>query len=134
MSTGPVFLAFLLLAAGAAPPDAEFLKDHHLRIPLTIDPSRRATAARMELLYSTDEGKVWNQYQSVSSEATEFQFSAPADGLYWFSVGLYDKDGNRDPVSPSQAPPALKIYLDTVPPQVSLLSAARQRAEVVVRQ
>src|SRR5262245_64018669 len=103
MSTGPVFLAFLLLAAGAAPPDAEFLKDHHLRIPLTIDPSRRATAARMELLYSTDEGKVWNQYQSVSSEATEFQFSAPAEGLYWFSVGLYDKDRYSEQVITSQA-------------------------------
>jgi hypothetical protein len=136
MTMGPILLACLLVPAQAAVPAVDsFIPDRVFSIPIKIDEARRADIQRLELQVSFDEGKNWEQAGSVSPEATKFDYTAQkGDGIYWFSVGMFDKQGNRDPVSPYvQGAPLLKVYVDTVKPQANLLSAVRDGDQIAVQ-
>ncbi len=132
MTTGPLLLA-CLLAAPAADVD-KYLPERGFSIPVNIEQSRRAEIQRLELHVSTDEGHTWLPAGNITPDAGKFEFTAPADGLYLFNVGMVDQSNHRQPAAPD-VPGAqiLRIYVDTVPPRVGQFSAARQGEDVVAQ-
>src|SRR6266545_7940662 len=133
MTTGTLFLACLLLAANPGPPDADFLNQRGFKIPTRIDPSRRGEIRELELYVSTNQGQGWSKASAVSPDSPEFEFNAPNDGLYWFCVLVVDQQGRKDPPDPYSAKEFLKLYIDTVRPDLRIVAAERQGDDVVVK-
>jgi hypothetical protein len=134
MSVGTLILAGLLCAAGAAPAaDVYHMKERNIMIPIRLDPSRRVDVKQLLLFSSTDEGKNWQQENSVEPDKDAFTFYAPGEGSYWFSVAVVDKQGHREPAENAKLAANMKIVIDTVKPVVRIVSAERQGNDVVVR-
>lgn len=131
MFTGTA-LAGCLLVLGAMPVDYFPINQPNFQIPIRIEPSRKAEIKQLILYVSTDEGKHWEQEQVSGPEKDAFVFSAKADGLYWFSVCVVDRQGRCDPPDVTKAAPAQKILVDTVKPLVRIVSAERQGDEIVI--
>jgi hypothetical protein len=137
MSTGTLSLALLLLATGAAPgdpagPEVVHLNSRNIEIPIQIKPGQRESLKQLMLCYSADQGATWLQGPWASPDQKSFTFYAPTDGLYWFSIIVKDKQGNQEPASPKLAPPRLRILVDTLPPNLRILTARREGDEIVV--
>lgn len=89
--------------------EATETESRSFEIPVRIDPARRRDCRQIEVVVSDDEGMTWRPLASLSPEARSCSYTAPADGVYWFKVGTYDKEGNRTPPSPTKEPPDLKV-------------------------
>jgi hypothetical protein len=116
----------------ALPSDVSPINRRDFAIPIVVDASRRADIKQLILYVSTDEGKDWKQIAVASSDQASFRFTAPKDGLYWFSVAVVDARGRQQPLSPYQAPPAQKVLVDTKKPVVKIVSAERLGSEIAV--
>jgi hypothetical protein len=131
MGTGTLTLAYLLLAAGATP-DIWPINQANIRIPIHIDPVRRPLIKQLVLYASSDEGRTWKQVAVASPDQDAFGFSAPTDGVYWFTVVVVDPQGNTEPKDPYKVPPSQKILIDTLKPMVKITAAERQGDDIVV--
>lgn len=126
-------VALLCLAQSPPASDVVSMNRRNFAIPIEIkDPNRRAEIKQLILYVSADEGKEWNQVAVATSDKASFPFTAPKDGLYWFTVGVVDQQGKQQPLSPYQVPPAQKVLVDTEKPIVKITSAERQGDDVVV--
>ena len=119
MGTGTLTLAYLLLAAGATP-DVWPINQSNIRIPIHVDPVRRPLIKQLILYASNDEGRTWNQASIATPDQEAFAFSAPTDGVYWFTVTVVDPQGNSEPKDIYKVPPSQKILIDTLKPQVKI--------------
>ncbi|MBV9122682.1 MAG: hypothetical protein JO112_04945, partial [Planctomycetes bacterium] len=126
MSMGTLLLSWLCLTTSATPIDVFPINNRNFQIPIHIDPARKTEIKQLVLFYSSDQGKSWQQAMTAAPEKEAFQFYAPSDGLYWFSVVVVDFQGNRTPDDINKAPPAQKILVDTEKPVVRIVSAERQ--------
>ena len=125
MGTGTLTLAYLLLAAGATP-DIWPINQANIRIPIHVDPVRRPLIKQLVLYASNDEGRTWKQVAVASPDQEAFAFSAPTDGIYWFTVTVVDSQGNSEPKDIYKVPPSQKILIDTLKPMVKITAAERQ--------
>jgi hypothetical protein len=132
MMAGTWLMAGLLLAAAGTPDEVVYLNQRAIKIPLDIPAAQRQQIHQLVLYSSTDQGRTWHQYAVASPEQDAFKFYAPADGLYWFTVEVLDRSGNRTPQDIYQAPPSQKIIIDSLKPQLRIVSARRQDDEVEV--
>jgi hypothetical protein len=130
MNTGTLMLAWLL-AASPASGDVYYINQHQLRIPISVDPARRAEINQLILFMSADEGKTWNEQAVASPDQDAFPFYAPKDGMYWFTVCVVNHQGKREPSDLSSIPPSQKILIDTLKP-MARIRAERQGEEIVV--
>lgn len=91
-----------------------------IQIPFNIDLKNQDKIKELILCMSTDLGQTW--YQVGKKPATErfFLFPAPGDGTYWFLIQQVDKQGRLEPADPHRAKPAMRICVDTTPPEVAL--------------
>jgi hypothetical protein len=96
------------------------------QIPFVIPPDRQREIQAVELLVSTDEGKIWQPVAKVQPDANKFEFTAPKEGVYWFSVALIDMKGNREPDTPSSTS-CLKLLVKQSRP-----SAAQQSEQLQI--
>jgi hypothetical protein len=131
MGTGTLTLAYLLLTAGATP-DIWPINQSNIRIPIHVDPVRRPLIKQLILYASSDEGRTWKQVDVASPDRESFTFSAPTDGVYWFTVVVEDPQGNTEPKDLYKVPPSQKILVDTLKPQVKITAAERQGDDIVV--
>jgi hypothetical protein len=67
---------------------------------------------------SRDKGRNWRDVQAVAPEAGKFQFQAPSDGEYWFSVRTLDNRNKLHPEGPVEA--GLQVIVDTTRPTLQL--------------
>ena len=131
MGMGSLTLACVLMLANAgAEPETWHMKSPRMKIPISIDPAKRDTLSGIILYCSVDEGKTWDQKGLAKPDQTEFPFTAPGDGQYWFTIQTIDKNGVKSPVDPYTAPVGQKIVVDTVKPLVKL-KAERKGDEIV---
>ena len=129
MAAGMLVLTMLLATTpGAGEPWQ--MKERNLRIPIKVDPARRNQIKELRLFSSSDQGQSWQQVAVAHPDQDGFQFNAPADGEYWFSVCVVDQQGRRDPEDVYKAGPSQKIIIDTLKPVVRIVSAERQGTEV----
>jgi hypothetical protein len=131
MATGTLMLAWLL-AASPTPGEVYYINQHQLRIPISVDPARRAEIKELILFMSADEGKTWHEQAVASPDQEAFPFYAPKDGTYWFSVCVINQQNKREPADIYTAPPSQKIVIDTLKPLLRIKSAERQGEDVVV--
>lgn len=132
MATGILALALLTVAAGQASSDLVSLNQQNFEIPIRIDPARRHEIKELLLFVSRDQGKTWEQVAVASPDKSAFPYYAPADGIYWFSVCVVDRQGQREPSDISKSPPGQKVLIDTVKPVLRIVTLERQGEEILV--
>ena len=125
MRTGAWTVTCLLLAAlaktaPALPADVFPISDRRLEFPIKVDPSRKDLISRLELYMSADQGRTWEQVGSALPDQTAFTYPIKADGEFWFTIIVVDRQNRREPPAPSMAPVDQKILVDTLKPDVKL--------------
>jgi hypothetical protein len=110
---------------GAAP---TYTREAVFRIPFQTDTPGRLK--QVQLYISTDRGQTWRQEAAVLPTERFFDFRAPQDGLYWFSVRTVDLEGRTYPPSMEGARAGLQVVVDTQPPTVRLRALPPRDGEV----
>lgn len=134
MGMGSLTLACVLVMANAgAEPDTVYLNATRMKIPIQINPLERDNVAEVVLWCSANEGKTWDIVDKASkADKTEFAFTAPRDGKYWFVSQTVSKKGDRSPQDPAAGVVGQKIVIDTVKPQVKITKAERKGEDIEV--
>jgi hypothetical protein len=132
MIAGMLTAACLVLGSGAGADDTVYLNQLAIKIPFDIKPADRQQISELHLYRSTDEGKTWNQEAILKPDQDGYKFTAPKDGLYWFTVDVVDLKGIHNPKDMAQAKPAQKIVIDTLKPLIRFVSAERKGDDVTV--
>jgi hypothetical protein len=130
--------AALVLLALAVPGPAQtnpgeiiYTRQAVLRIPLVIEQGRE-NLREIRLFVSTDHGRSWYQSGATMPDAKGFEFRAPNDGQYWFTVQTIHRDNRADPPTVQGLRPQLKIYVDTQPPVVFLRPGTAREGQIAV--
>lgn len=131
MGMGSLTVACVLLLANAgAEPELIPVNSLRMKIPITLEFDKRNDLREIVLYSSADEGKTWSQAGLAKPDQGEFQFTAPGDGQYWFTIQTVDKNGIKSPADPYKAPVGQKIVVDTIKPLVKL-KAERKGDEIL---
>jgi hypothetical protein len=105
------------LTVSADPPELEKdvseIQTLKFAIPIRIDPDRKGEMAALRLYMSEDRGKTWTHVADYEPKDQDAVFSAPHDGLYWFTVQVVRKDGKKDPPDLDKSTPAGKVYVNS---------------------
>jgi hypothetical protein len=134
MNMGLCGWACLLLSAGAVPPEPYFLNQRTFQIPIRVAPDRKDDVRGLELYLSTDNGQSWQLTASAAPDQGAFNYNAPRDGHYLFTVVVVDrKTGQREPRDVMTAPVGQHIVVDTAKPDVHIVKAERQGDEIAVK-
>ena len=105
----------LCFACGADPKSAAETNDlwtidsRLFKIPIRIDPKREKEIDCLVLWVSSDQGKSWKQAATASAKDDGFNFVAPDDGTYWFSLQIVYKNKSKEPRDVAKEPPGMKI-------------------------
>lgn len=91
------------------------------RIPFKIDPAalQRLNARELQLHVSRDGGVTWEHAQSLPPEGAKFEYSAAADGEYWFAVKTLDGRNQLHPPR-DRYETGLIVQVDTLEPLLEL--------------
>lgn len=135
MGFGTIALLGLLATPGQVPADVTPWNSPSMKIPIDYHPSKKGEIRDLLLYVSPDQGATWQQ-QAVATpdKDTVFNFTAPADGNYWFCMVVVDKTGKREPADVYKAPSSqiFKALFDTKKPAVTITSATRSGDDVFV--
>ncbi len=96
-----------------------YSKSRAFRIPFNAG-TNEANLKQLQLFYSLDEGKSWQEAAVVAPREGAFRFVAERDGYYWFTVQTTDLQGRVFPATLNGAGPSLKVIVDTQPPALTL--------------
>jgi len=98
-----------------------FTSKTRFRIPYRYDAQemQRLRAQEIRLYTSIDNGRRWQLAQTVPPDAAKFEFSATADGEYWFAVRTLDGNNQLHPGG-AVFTPGLKVVVDTTEPVLKL--------------
>jgi RNA polymerase sigma factor (sigma-70 family) len=101
---------------GAAPasgkPDIVFRTElRKVRLPVDILAEQRDTIKEVQLYASADEGKTWWEAGRIGPDGDSFDFEAPRDGVYWFSLRTIHRDGTAEPRDLSSLSATLKFQM-----------------------
>jgi hypothetical protein len=109
--------------------------DRHFRIPVDISAAERQEIKTLYLHWSRDRGHSWEQIAAIAPTEPGFTVHAPTDGEYWFRVAVLSKQDKMDPadIFKEKDERTHKIIVDTLRPNVRLVSAQRQGEDVLVR-
>lgn len=100
------------------------------RIPYHYDAQEisRLGAREIRLFSSSDRGATWRHIQSVTPTAGKFEFQAPADGEYWFSVRTLDGQNGLHPSGTMT--PGLMVVVDSQLPKLNIDLREREGGKV----
>ncbi len=112
--------------------DAEHLAERDWQIPITVKESLRKEVQSLTLYVSSDLGKTWKKEATAKPTDEFFKYSAPADGVYWFTVSFVNKAGQTVPANESDYQPQQKIVVDTKRPEVKVQALERMNDQVTV--
>ncbi len=108
--------------SGAALPEPVYWSQQLFLIPYKWDSGSTATGASAVKLYlSRDRGQTWQEISDAKPEVQFFNYHAPCDGEYWFSMRTIDSAGRAWPDGPHQA--ELRVIVDTQNPMVTSFNA-----------
>ncbi len=130
-------LAAVLGLSLAQPPAAAPAQDYYpltgrtITLPIEYKGDRKAIG-QVQLYASADKGQTWPLVATVLPDKTEFSYTAPRDGSFWFHIVIVDRAGKKDPANLTAEPPAMKVLVDTVRPAVEFKSGRRTGEDVVV--
>jgi len=102
------------------------------QIPVEVKANRRAEIRKLQLWASRDKGDTWEIFDQQTNDKESLTFRDRGDGTYWVNMVTEYTDGRLDPPDVSRVVPAMKFFLDTVPPVVTVTSATRAGEEIAV--
>jgi hypothetical protein len=109
--------------------DCFILASRSFSIPFTVDQSG-ARPVEVRLYVSHGPADQWQMltHKSPDVAVPQFEFTADADGEYWFATRTIDAEGNPHPSDDIQ--PQLKVYVDTTKPVVVLVADASAEGRI----
>jgi hypothetical protein len=131
MGIGILLLTGLMSTGQPAADELIGLPERGFNVPFKI---KNNQIQEVILFESVDQGRSWSQ-KGVKAPSDDpiknaFVVNVPADGVYWYSLTVVDRNNVRDPVHPSKAAEIMKVLVDTKRPEVRL-TASRQGDMVV---
>lgn len=134
MGMGPIIWTCLALSLHQAAVQEEFFLDSRsIRLPLNKNLKKASELEALILLFSTDQGKVWQQADRRAPNVEHFDFRAPADGSYWFIIQEEDRTGRTTPKDPERVKPSQIIIVDTTRPQVKVTAERLPNGQIRAR-
>ncbi|MBX9678699.1 MAG: hypothetical protein K2X38_08030 [Gemmataceae bacterium] len=97
-----------------------YSRQRDFRVPFNLPPGAETRLKALTLFMSTDQGRTWQAAAKAEANQKNFPFSSDRDGMIWFAVQTNDFEGRLNPSSMQNAPPSLRVVIDTVAPRVSL--------------
>lgn len=124
----------LALAAGdvapAAPPatkaQALSYNRRKFRMPVNIPPDEVPRTREIQLWASSDRGAHWSRVGVTTPGEPTFEFTAKADGVYWFAARRVDMEGRLFPSDDAAIEPNMKVTIDTKKPTMTITPRARR--------
>ena len=123
------FCVFLLTLASLAAADLVtqdnatgkiYCRSPRFLVPYEAADNGPSGISAVRLYYTTDDGKTWAVFGEKPDPKGSFEFIAPSDGVYGFTVEAVDKAGNVErkdhPLQGTK--PEISVVVDTKPPQI----------------
>ena len=129
---GTMLTTLFLAVVGQGPDNISYSNQLKNRFPINIQAARRPEIRELLLYCSSDKGTSWQTVAKIAPDGTEFIYTAPADGEYWFRSAVVDKQGKQNPENLYKGAPDQKMVIDTLKPLVKLVSTQRQGEEIAV--
>src|SRR5205085_578613 len=133
MVTGSLMLTCLLLLPGAAAPDGIAFNRADFQLPVSI----RGDLTKIKSLIvwvSTDEGKTWLPAGTpFAPDKKRFDYIAPNDGIYYFSISTVDAEGRPNPNDPTQLRVMQRVLVDRQPPVMHIMTGDRTDLGITVK-
>lgn len=107
------FVCLTLVPGAPLPPEADTIDTRAFQIPIHVKASVRDQIDELVLYVSCDKGKTWKIAAKAKPDQEAFEYLAPQDGLYWFTVQTILKDKSKIPSNISKAPPGLRVWVTT---------------------
>lgn len=108
------------LPARAQGPEIIWCRQPVFRIPFQIEPGDENRLKEVQLYVKLGEQGSWRLVKTVGPRERHFPFRAENDGLHQFLVRTVDLEGRAYPPRLEDAPPGLRVVVDTVLPQAVL--------------
>jgi hypothetical protein len=113
------------------PHDVYELPSRAITIPLSANGFSPEKSERLRIWASDDCGRTWKLHSELQATASRFDFIAPRDGQYWFTIQIALKDGKFDPATLDHPKEIVKVYananrLAVIRPQVVARSSSPQ--------
>jgi hypothetical protein len=125
-------LSGMLFVPGQAASDVYGVPQRDIEIPINFEEGRRNEIRELLLYVSKNQGESWEIADRKMPNQTVFKYLALEDGVYWFSMMIIDKKGQKDPADINSTPPGMKVLIDTKLPVVNIKSAERTGDDVTV--
>jgi hypothetical protein len=90
-------LALLALTPASDEPEFTRLTARRFEFPLFVQPDRLEEIRQINLFISWDRGKTWKKVASASASQKAIRYTAPRDGLAWFTLQVTYKDDRVEP-------------------------------------
>lgn len=110
----PLFLAMVFAADPLElPKDVYEIQTKHFAIPFRVMPDYQDKIEKMRLFVSQDQGKTWKHKKDFRPNDKRVIYTPPHDGLYWFSLQVVLKNGERNPADLDDLIPNMKVYVNS---------------------
>jgi hypothetical protein len=103
--------------AEAPAPKKVYTQKTNFKLPIRIDDRDRGNIQEVRLYVKMGANGQW-QPTAIPPSQSAFNYQAPQDGEYWFSVTTVDRLGRQTPVDVNSEPPKLIVIVDTKPPEL----------------
>jgi hypothetical protein len=120
------------VSATGAPPRS-YTKKATFSLPVRMDPRERSQCREVQLHVKHGPDRPWIMEDRGPATVTKFDYRAPGDGEYWFTVVTVDAAGRSVPEDLSREPPLLIVVVDSQPPEVELRPHTGVDGEVLVQ-
>ncbi|MFM7151599.1 MAG: hypothetical protein ACKO23_17375 [Gemmataceae bacterium] len=129
----PLVVALLALTAastrGQTDSPVHYFAERTFEIPYSMSADR--PFRRLHLHVSSD-GKEFTAAGSTLQREGAFTYTAKADGWYYFVVQVEENDGTLNPPRVQQAPPSMRVCVDSEKPRVNLRQVTPRQGLVAV--
>jgi len=132
MLGGSFLLTCLMLVPNAGAADGIAFNRADFELPVTL---RDATKVKSLIVWvSTDDGKTWAPAGfPFSPDKQRFNYNAPNDGIYYFSISTIDFEGRQTPNDPTQLKVMQRVLVDRQPPVMHITNVDRTDQGVTVK-
>lgn len=131
----PVVMGLASTAEAQTGPHRSVLNKNTISLPIMLDAAQRPHLKEVQLYVKDNASAPWVLKERVPPTATFFNYKAPGDGEYFFTVVTVDRAGASYPADVSKEPPAIIVSVDTTGPQLDLhLVETTREGQVVLVQ
>ena len=99
-------------------------------IPYEFSTAAAQSPVEVRLYASSDQGQTWELAGRAQPHVLGFNYRAPHDGEFWFSLRSVDRQGRMHPEGPYQA--ELRVSVDTMAPRLDVSTQRLGSGEVEV--